>query len=55
MSASDLAFKYAGATGKLLGTMNFLVSYDCLTADEIRAELKKKIEEIEAELGEIQD
>jgi hypothetical protein len=55
MSAADLAFKYAGATGKLLGTMSFLVSYDSLTADEIRAELKKKVEEIEAELGEIQD
>jgi len=55
MSAADLAFKYAGATGKLLGTMSFLVSYDSLTADEIRAELKKKVEEIEAELGEIQN
>lgn len=55
MSAADLAFKYAGATGRLLGTMNFLATYDSLTADEIRAELKAKIAEIEAELGEIED
>ena len=55
MSTLDIAMKYAGATGKLLGTMQFLATYDSLTADEIRADLKKKIEEIEAELGEIQD
>ena len=55
MSTLDIAMKYASATGKLLGTMNFLATYDSLTADEIRADLKKKIEEIEAELGEIKD
>ena len=51
----ELAKKYAVATGKLLGTMSFLVSYDSMTADEIRADLKKKIAEVEAELEEIQD
>jgi len=55
MSTLDIAMKYASATGKLLGTMNFLATYDSLTADEIRADLKKKIEEVEAELGEIED
>ena len=55
MSTLDIAMKYASATGKLLGTMNFLATYDSLTADEIRADLKKKIAEIEAELGEIED
>ena len=55
MSTLDIAMKYASATGKLLGTMNFLATYDSLTADEIRAELKAKIAEIEAELGEIED
>ena len=55
MSTLDIAMKYASATGKLLGTMNFLATYDSLTADEIRADLKKKIAEVEAELGEIQD
>ena len=55
MSTLDIAMKYASATGKLLGTMQFLATYDSLTADEIRADLKKKIEEIEAELGEIED
>lgn len=55
MSTLDIAMKYASATGKLLGTMNFLATYDSLTADEIRADLKKKIEEIEKELGEIED
>ena len=55
MSTLEIAMKYASATGKLLGTMNFLATYDCLTADEIRADLKKKIAEVEAELGEIQD
>ena len=55
MNTLDIAMKYASATGKLLGTMNFLATYDSLTADEIRADLKKKIEEIEAELGEIKD
>ena len=54
-TAMELAMKYASATGKLLGTMSFLVSYDSMTADEIRADLKKKIAEIEAELEEIQD
>ena len=54
MSTLDLAMKYAAATGKLLGTMNFLATYDSLTADEIRADLKKKIAEVEAELGEIE-
>ena len=55
MSTLDIAMKYAGATGKLLGTMSFLATYDSLTADEIRADLKKKIAEVEAELGEIED
>jgi len=55
MSTLDIAMKYASATGKLLGTMQFLATYDSLTADEIRADLKKKIAEVEAELGEIQD
>ena len=55
MSAAQLAMKYASATGKLLGTMSFLVSYDSMTADEIRADLKKKIAEVEAELEETQD
>ena len=55
MSAAQLAMKYASATGKLLGTMTFLAKYDSLTADEIRADLKKKIAEVEAELEEIQD
>ena len=55
MSTLDIAMKYASATGKLLGTMNFLATYDSLTADEIRADLKKKIAEVEAELGEVQD
>lgn len=55
MSTLDIAMKYASATGKLLGTMNFLATYDSLTADEIRADLKKKIAEVEAELGEIED
>ena len=55
MSTLDIAMKYASATGKLLGTMSFLATYDSLTADEIRADLKKKIAEVEAELGEIQD
>ena len=55
MSTLDIAMKYASATGKLLGTMHFLASYDSLTADEIRADLKKKIAEVEAELGEIED
>lgn len=54
-TAMELAMKYASATGKLLGTMSFLVSYDSMTADEIRADLKKKIAEVEAELEEIQD
>ena len=54
MSTLDIAMKYASATGKLLGTMNFLATYDSLTADEIRAELKAKIVEVEAELGEIE-
>ena len=54
MSTLDIAMKYASATGKLLGTMNFLATYDSLTADEIRADLKKKIAEVEAELGEIE-
>jgi hypothetical protein len=51
----ELAKKYAVATGKLLGTMSFLASYDSMTADEIRADLKKKIAEVEAELDETQD
>ena len=55
MDTLKIAMKYASATGKLLGTMHFLASYDSLTADEIRADLKKKIEEIEKELGEIED
>ena len=55
MNTLEIAMKYASATGKLLGTMNFLATYDSLTADEIRADLKKKIEEIEKELGEIED
>ena len=54
MSTLDIAMKYAGATGKLLGHMTFLSTYDSLTADEIRAELKAKVAEIEAELGEIE-
>jgi hypothetical protein len=55
MTTLEIAMKYASATGKLLGTMNFLATYDSLTADEIRADLKKKIAEVEAELGEIED
>ena len=54
MNTLDMAMKYAGATGKLLGHMTFLSTYDSLTADEIRAELKAKIVEVEAELGEIE-
>ena len=53
MTSSELAFKYAGATGRLLGTMSFLANSDAMTADEIRADLKAKVEEIEKELGEI--
>jgi hypothetical protein len=55
LTTMELAMKYASATGKLLGTMNFLATYDSMTADEIRADLKKKIAEVEAELEETQD
>ena len=55
LTTMELAMKYASATGKLLGTMSFLVSYDSMTADEIRADLKKKIAEVEAELEGIHD
>ena len=54
MSTLNIAMKYAGATGKLLGTMSFLASSDAMTADEIRAELKAKVEEIEAYLGKVE-
>lgn len=53
MTTLEIAMKYAGAAGQLMGTMTFLAQTEELTADEIREELKKKLEEIEAELGKI--
>lgn len=55
MTTSELAFKYAGATGKLLGIMNFVINYDSLTAEEMREELKKTMEAVEKELGKIEE
>ena len=55
MYAAQLALKYAGATGKLLGGIKFVVDYDSMTADEIRADLKKLMEKVEAELDKIED
>ena len=55
MSTAQLALKYAGATGTLLGGINFIIGYDSMTADEIRADLKKLKERVEAELGKIED
>ena len=51
----SLALKYAGATGTLLGGINFLIGYDSMTADEIRKDLKKLYDRVEAELGKIED
>ena len=54
-NSMKLALKYAGATGTLLGGINFIIGYDSMTADEIRKDLKKLYDKIEAELEEIED
>ena len=55
MTTAELALKYAGATGTLLGGIKFIAEYDSMTADEIRADLKKLLEKVEAELGKIHE
>ena len=55
MSTAELALKYAGATGTLMGAMEFAISYDSMTADEIRADLKKTLDKVREELGKIHD
>ena len=54
-NSMKLALKYAGATGTLLGGIKFIAEYDSMTADEIRKDLKRLRERVEAELGEIED
>ena len=54
-NSMKLALKYAGATGTLLGGIKFIAEYDSMTADEIRKDLKKLYDKIEAELEEIED
>ena len=54
-NAMKLALKYAGATGTLLGGIKFIVDYDSMTADEIRKDLKKLKDKVEAELAEGED